>query len=163
MKIKINDTIFNNVDWRFDPINGTGTLDIMTNASLAELLDEFGEGNEIIEYDDNDVEKMKWYNACVVSIAETNIENRTVTTVFRMSVINDGTEQVLQGNIDECIDGIIEIADLVADALDSVNSMQTTVDSTSALATNMHDSLNRLWSFYNRLADRVAALENKGA
>lgn len=179
MIVKINNTMFDNVTWAVDE-GGRGILTLKTENSIPSLLEIIGENNNIEVYNDEDVLLATWYNSGVYAITTVGgTHTRTVEITFDVSILSGNDKEELQGGIDETVDAAIELADIVAELSstsdkhdeDIKNAKEEIVDIKEDI-TNIHNAINaipndiplqlsNIWDFYNILADRVAALENK--
>lgn len=178
MKIIINDTTFINAGWSV--FDGVGTLDLYTDLSLMEILTLLGNNPNISIYDDDDTLLSMWVTNGVKSIKEnTNMNQRHVEVNLDASILSSNIENVLTTNIDNSINGILELAteiDTIESDLNNkgnmINQLQESLASTNnniltvnnrldAIPNDLISRFNNLWTSYNALADRIAAIENR--
>lgn len=187
MKVKVNKTVFDEAEWGYDPNEGVGRLLITTEQSIFQLIESFGEGNDIEVYDDNVDLTTKWYGASLKSITVTPGEPRQVSSLFKVTILENNAEKVLKGGVEDDEDAILELAEMIGDmekakkdqdkdfekmqkefddTKRNVDAMQEGLNNIRNRVENVpHDILERfdtLWKNYNTLADRVARLENGG-
>ena len=179
MKITINNITFPQSGWSV--YENVGHLDIMTNESLVNILNTISENQPIEVYSDEDELLSIWNNNGVKSIkSDTVNDTRRVTIDFDVSIISSNAEAQLYKDIDESINGILELGTVVAEIdetlqshAESINGLSTAAEATNEnielitsqindLSASIRASLDEFQNNYNLLADRVAQLENGG-
>lgn len=116
MKVRINEIDYNNAEWIVDTNMGIGRLLFASDESIVAIITNLGEHNDIDVYDEEDTLLSRWYNSGVISVnALTDSEGRKIEVLFKVSVLNENAETVLQNGIDESVDGIMELAELYSD------------------------------------------------
>ena len=179
MKITINNITFPQSGWSV--YENVGHLDIMTNESLVNILNTISENQPIEVYSDEDELLSIWNNNGVKSIkSDTVNDTRRVTIDFDVSIISSNAEAQLYKDIDESINGILELGTVVAEIdetlqshTESINGLSTAAEATNEnielitsqindLSASIRASLDEFQNNYNLLADRVAQLENGG-
>lgn len=178
MKIIINEVTYDDIG--FSVYDNVGTLDIYTDKTLMQVLNEIGENKPIELYDEENELVSLWQNKGVLGATTDTINGRhRVTVRFDVSILNSYAEQRLNNAIDESVDGIMELAALI-DAVDAnvseqnttINALNQNISTISAsidtinaqltmIPSDLAIQLSDIQALYNRLADRVAALENR--
>lgn len=177
MKIIVNNTTFTNAGWSV--FDGIGTLDLYTDLSLVDILTLLGNNPNISLCDDDDILLSMWVTKGVKSIKEDVImDQRRVVVNLDASILSSNVEGALTTNVNNSIDGILELATAI-DAIESdLNDKEDAMDQLRADLTSTNDDiltintrleaipndlmarLDSLWTSYNALSDRVATIEN---
>ena len=110
MNIKINDHLYENVQW------DNGTLSMETDMTLSQIETAFTPGMDttIIVYD-SDEEIAKYFNKGLSSIKVNGTEPRVVTVEFDLSRIEEDAADELASLIEESNDAILELGELIAE------------------------------------------------
>lgn len=179
MIVKINNYDFLDAGWSV--YKGVGTLSLDTDEPLLNILNLIAENNVIEIYDDEHMLISVWQNNGFKSAdSDTINDKRRVTIEFDVNVLSSNAEELIHKDINDNLNGIIELAGLI-DNIDSstmqhdkdIRQLQTQVeqDHNQLLELNSQMNLipndsgerfNALQAQYNALADRVASLENRG-
>lgn len=172
MKIIINDVAFENAEWNVE--NGTGKLTFSSEKSITEILEEIGENQDVLVYDDQETLTSKWNNRGVIGISA---QKGKVSIDLNVSILDENTEEQLQTGIDESVDAIIELAEMVADMEDEVSEISedvakakedidkisedmTAVKSATETIPNIQENVTGLQTGVNNLRNRVDGIPN---
>lgn len=166
MKITVNEKTYNDSTWMFNAERGEAALILKTNESISEVASAFDGNDTIHAFDDNDVETGVWYVKSVISIyqnyeSHTPEESRQVVVNIKATALTTEAEEALGSGIDENMEAIMELAGLIADMDDAnirINNIEGILE---GIPKNITEQFGNVSDWYNALADRVAALENK--
>lgn len=155
MIVRINDTVFENAKWSVN--DGIGEFWFTTNEPLShleEILDP-SVAFEIEILDDEGEVVERWYNRDLQELAYRKQDSGEwfIVAKFKVSIVDNDTEQKIHEDIDDSDDAIMELADTVSQNEEAIKALQESFRS-------QNNILSELATLYNDLADRVARLEN---
>lgn len=174
MIIVIKGNQYQDPDFRVD--NGIATLRIHSEASFADIVDDFAleAGDEIGQYNDNEVQVGVLYVEGMASIQLPGEDGTDVVTIkYHISQIGKDAQEALTDDLDMATFSVLELAGIVSQAKRTFEDTANRVESglaeqderitTMRNAVDTHTETIAHWeTMYNALADRVAALENRG-
>lgn len=167
MKVKINNTMYENVQW-------TGASMIMeTEMSLSEIESAFtpGASSDLIVYD-GDQEVARFYNKGLESIIVRGSNPRTVEVAFDITQITPNAETEIRENIEDSDGAIEELAAMVAELSDlgmdemaaELQSHQETINTwfshTNDIVTFIND-MRKEGGILDQFDARISALEHE--
>lgn len=175
MIIQIKNKQYINPDWRVE--KGVALFRFATDASFAQIIEDFSlnAGDEITQLNDNEEVIGKWYVDGMASIKMPGDEDGEDQVVIKyyVSQLGHDAQMALNEDMDTATITILELASLVSRLKTSYDEaekrMKQAEEEYQRSYTEMRELLNHhtnsisQWeTSYNRLADRVATLENRG-
>ena len=146
MNVKINDTLYENVEW-------TGNTLIIKdqNMTLSEAEEAFSVGDDVslIQVYDGDYETQRYYNRGITSMRINQWEGspRQIEIEFSVSTINRSVEDDLQESIDDDASAIMELGLILSELEEEKkrwNSMAGVIDNHANLLNNILRQLNEI-------------------
>ena len=174
MIIEIKGNQYTDPDFKVD--NGIATLRVHSEASFADVVDDFAleAGDEIGQYNDSEEQVGVLYVEGMASIQLPGEDGTDVVTVkYHVSQIGKDAQEALTDDLDMTTFSVLELAGILSQAKRSFENTAARVESglteqgeritTMRNTVDAHTATISHWeTMYNALADRVAALENKG-